>query len=548
MTPSRPGHLDIATLLDAVVAVSSDLDLDLVLGRIARAACQLVGATTGAVGIADRSGEGLVGFVTEGISPEQRAAVGIEPRGHGVLALPLTRGKPVRIADVAAHPAARGFPPKHPHITTLLAVPIHVRGLAFGALYLADKVGAQEFSQEDEDVVVALAAATGVAIENARLYETAERQRRWSDAITGVSRALLRGERPTVALDEMARAAVDVAEASMAVIGLCDGGISPPVVGSVVGPDPGACAEMIGSLMGSPHWIEALAARRPLLLVSRAEEDRDEPPAGALRVGTGLDRHGATAIAPIVAGDTAYGLLVVGWPSGAEKAASDNIESLARYAAQAGLTLAAANAQRDRARASILEDRDRIARDMHDLVIQRLYAVGLSLQGTGHLATDERVIARIDAAVDEVDRAIKELRSTIYALHRAKDVGQAIAEVTEVMHGFLPTLGLVPTLDVVGDLDDVPEALHFDVVAVVREALANVVRHAQAKAVDVVIAVSDGQVSVRVRDDGVGVPASGVRRSGLGNLDERARRHGGSLSLTRRAGGGTALDWSAPLG
>lgn len=572
-----PNALDVAALLRAVVAVSAGLDVDEVLGSVVRSACELVGARYGALGVLSPRGEALVGFIPWGMTPEQLAAIGDPPRGHGILGLLIGEPEALRLGDIAAHPAAVGFPPGHPPMTSFLGAPIRVRGQVFGHLYLTDKIGADEFSAADQDLLVALAAATGVAIENARLYAATQRQNRWARAITTMSRSLLRGERPRAALDLLVREAVAGAEADLAVVALCEEGDGPLVIEAAVGPDPHGCAGMLGSLIASPHWIEVLAARQPLLLVTRAGESDADPPAGALRVAAGLAAHGATALAPITVGERATGLLVVGWPEGNEWLGTANMEGLSEYAEQAGLTLAAASSQRDRARTSILEDRDRIARDMHDLVIQRLYATGLSLQGALRLGgrepdaeagsargsaggLDEAVARRIDDAIDELDLAIKEIRSTIFELHRTKDVGHVLAEIQEVISGFLPTLSRAPTLRVAADLDALGEDVQHDVVAVIREGLANAVRHAQARHVEVSVVATgvptDGdptgahrhrELVVEVRDDGIGLPAELTRRSGLANLTERAHRHAGRLDLGVNPAGGVRLTWAVPL-
>lgn len=533
------------SLLDAVVAVSSDLDLGEVLARLVATACRLVDARYGALGVLSSAHPGLADFVTEGLTPQERARLGPAPEGHGILGLLINDPRPLRLADLNDHPASVGFPPGHPPMRTFLGAPVLVRGQVFGNLYLTEKRDGQEFTADDERVVVALAAASGVAIENARLYALADRQRQWSEAVAAVTRTVLRGVNPAQIAAEMARWAAEVATAPLAVVSLAEEGGGQLVIEAAVGAHGRDIAALVGSLMGSPHWREVLASRRPLLLLSRTGDEGD-PPAGALRVAAGLDRHGATVVAPIVAGDTAYGLLAVGWPEGAQDSAAEHVESLGRYAEQVGLTLAAQGSQRDRARAGVLEDRERIARDMHDLVIQRLYATGLSLHGVApHLSGP--VAERVDQAVDEIDSAVKEIRSTIFALHDTRARGQLAAELGEVVAAFVVSLGFVPRLVLAGDLEALPDSIGRDVVAVVREGLSNAVRHAQARSMSVQVRVSADRVVVDVEDDGVGMPSAMDRRSGLGNLVERAELNGGTLTTRTRRRGGTIVRWQVPL-
>ena len=257
------------------------------------------------------------------------------------------------------------------------------------------------------------------------------------------------------------------------------------------------------------------------------------------------DPYGPTALMPITVGDDEIGVLAVAWAMDAESFAEDVVPPLAALAQQMGLGLVAARSQQDRSRLAMLEDRDRIARDMHDHVIQRLFATGLSLQAAGRLANHPAVRTRLEEAVDDLDAAIKDIRHTIFELHRARPTRQLPEEIADLVRASTETLGFAPDLTIEGSLEELTADLEADLVAVVREGLANVARHAQASNVSVGVRVtSDGTIQVEVADDGVGVEPTAVH-SGLDNLRERAEARGGSLSLRQRTPEGTALVWEA---
>ena len=178
--PALPGPAQ--ALLEAVMAISSDLDLHAVLTRIVRSATELTGATYGALGVIGPDGENLVDFVTTGIGAHQRELIGDLPRGHGILGLLIEHPEAIRLEDLSAHPSSYGFPPNHPPMTTFLGVPVRIRGTVFGNLYLTEKAGGTAFTAQDELLVRGLATAAGFVIENARAYGLSERRRQWLEA------------------------------------------------------------------------------------------------------------------------------------------------------------------------------------------------------------------------------------------------------------------------------------------------------------------------------------------------------------------------------
>ena len=511
---ARASQERLSALLDAVVAVSSDLELATVLHRIVVSACQLVDATYGALGVLGVSGEHLVEFVTHGVTEEERAAIGPLPHGHGLLGLIIRSPHPQRVDVIAEHTDSYGFPPNHPPMTSFLGAPVRIRDQVFGNLYLTDKRGAPGFTEDDEAILVALAAAAGVAIENARLYDRSVAQHRWAEISREVTAGLLLGRPEGEVLGEAAERVLSLSAADFCTISLSEG--TELVAAAAAGKAP----VEVGTVTDDPQWRAALASSRPI----------------------SVDATGVT-LYPLSLGERrALGLLAVG--NAAADGDSEGGE-LTDFAQRLSVALAAAGAQRERARAELFEDRDRIARDMHDHVIQRLFATGLSLQSAARLSGDQPVKERLDSAVDELDAAIKDIRHTIFALHRAPGPRNLTAEISEVCQAAIVTLGFAPGLTIRGSTAEVPEQVAADLLAVIREGLSNAARHAAAREVNVSVEV-DSRVAVRVADDGRGVPP-GVTRSGLQNLGRRAETRGGSFALESAAGGGTVLTWSVPL-
>jgi signal transduction histidine kinase len=371
------GPRSLRQLLDAVLTVGSDLDLPAMLERIVEAAVELVDARYGALGVLDDSRTRLAQFITVGLDDETYNAIGHLPEGHGILGLLIVDAKPLRLPDLREHPDSYGFPPHHPPMRSFLGVPIRVREEVFGNLYLTDKTTAEVFTDVDEELCVGLAAAAGVAIENARLH-------------------------------------------------------------------------------------------------TRVQE------------------------------------------------------------------------------LALVEDRERIARDLHDTVVQRLFATGLSLQGAAGLirAEPEAAVRRVEDAVDDLDVTVKHIRSAIFRLEPRADRSPAgvRSRVLDLVREAGPMLGAEPSVLFEGPVDSAtPEPVATDMLATLREALSNVARHAGASHVEVVVTIDEAELVMRVTDDGVGPPAPGQPRGhGLDNMQARAERRGGSLALRQAASHGTVVEWRVP--
>jgi signal transduction histidine kinase len=358
-------------LLDAINSVGSDLSLPIVLRRIVESACGLVDAEYGALGVIGEDHR-LSEFITVGIDAATHEAIGDLPEGHGILGLLIVDPKPLRLPDLTRHPDSFGFPPHHPPMRSFLGVPIRVRGTVFGNLYLCEKRGEAEFTDEDETLAIALATAAGVAIDQARLVQQVEQ-------------------------------------------------------------------------------------------------------------------------------------------------------------------------------VAVLEDRDRIARDLHDKVIQRLFATGISLQTAREITAKPQVETRIAQAVDDLDETIREIRNTIFALQAPIGRRGLRVELFAMADGARDSLGFAPQLHLDGPIDSlVPADTAEHLLATLQEALANAARHSGASRVDIVVEAGP-DVLLRVSDNGSGVEDAVLLGHGLRNLEERAKAMGGSFTLGPAPSGGTLLEMRVPI-
>jgi signal transduction histidine kinase len=533
-------HEQSRALFDAVLAFSADLELSEVLVQIVRSSCALVGARYGALGLLSPDHDHLVEFVTHGLDDEERARIAGPPKGLGVLGLVVREPRALRVHDVRAHPESCGVPPHHPVMRTFLGVPIRIRDEVFGNLYLTEKEGGDDFTEQDESTLVALASAAGVAIDNARLFDRIQQRERWSTAIGELTQTLLEAGTEDEAMVLMTDRAQSLTGAAAVGIAAYDG-MESLVVRSLT------CGSTGGVLDGA-HWHELVDAREPRLWIEGAQGGNPtaaERAALEFRSLTGLDALGPTALIPVDAGRVEVGVVMVAWEQEDTRHASEVMPALTAFALQAGVALVAARAQRDRARLALLEERDRIARDMHDNVVQSLFATGLSLQSAAPLAQHPVVRVRVLEAVDALDAAIKEIRQAIFELHTVDPASGVLVVLEQLVEDYAQNLGFAPELAVEGRLGSLPERLRSDAIAVVREGLANVARHACATRVSVSISIGD-DLGIVIADDGVGMGPEAAR-SGLVNLRNRARAHDGDLTISSSASGGTVVRWHVPV-
>jgi signal transduction histidine kinase len=523
-------------LLDAFLSVSAGLDLDTTLRQIVEAATRLVDAQYGALGVLRPEG-GLGAFITVGIDAEQRARMGHLPEGKGVLGQLITEPRPLRIADLSTHPSSVGFPPHHPPMHTFLGVPVLVRGTVFGNLYMTEKRHG-EFTAEDEAVLTALAGAAGVAVDNARLYEQAEERRRWATALSDVRAALLGDDQVGSALALIADRVAALTGAEAAWI--------------VLGPDDDGCYEVrvqVGEGLPDLTGRRVTASDVPVLqaVLTGSGEVVGVDLTGTARGGP--DAHvdwGHCLAVPLRGTHAEPAVVVAARRAGAAPFDPSVTPLVAAFADQTAVALDRAAQQRLARQLDVYEDRDRIARDLHDHVIQRVFAAGLGLQSVLPRVADPQAQRRIRDVVGQLDATVRDIRTSIFDLHTADssdDGGLRRA----VLDAVTATAGdLESTVRMSGAVDTlVTGELAVDVVAVAREAVSNAARHSGARHVTVTLDVGD-EVVLEVVDDGRGIDPRAAR-SGLRNLEDRATRRGGGLTVDAPAEGGTRLRWWAPL-
>ncbi|HEY7271928.1 MAG TPA: GAF domain-containing protein [Actinoplanes sp.] len=518
-------------LLDAVVGIGSDLDLRSTLRRIVEAACALVGARYGALGVIgpDRL---LSDFVIHGIDPETHAKIGDLPHGRGVLGLLISDPRPLRVRDITKHPRSYGFPPHHPPMHSFLGVPVRTRDQIFGNLYLAEKRDAAEFSDDDEEIVVALAAAAGAAIDNARLFALAQRRERWLAAAAEITGVLLGTVRRMEALRLIARRAREVAGADLVLVLLYDEQNARYTIEVADGADPHT-AELTGRRVPVDAEQAELFGGEKYGIIENLRDAAEWP---------GPVPDGPAIAAPLAGSNTLHGVLIVAQGDGTDEDAG----LLSLFAGQASLALERARAQEERELLAVLEDRERIARDLHDVVIQRLFATGMQLQSVAIQTGRPETAKRLNAAVDDLDATIRDIRRSIFELRAP--VGTTLrTELRDAVDAASETLGFQPTLDVSGPVDSaVPDDIIPELLAVLREALSNAARHAAARAVRVSVRAAAGEVVLQVEDDGVGIDAS-LARGGLVNMGERAHDLGGTFEVGPGPDGGTVVIWRVPI-
>ncbi|MFI0980836.1 GAF domain-containing protein [Streptomyces sp. NPDC021093] len=525
-------------LLEAVLSVGRELDLPQVLRGIVEASVVLVDAEYGALGVIGQD-QRLAQFLTMGVDEELRARIGDLPSGHGLLGEVIRHPEPLRLPELADHPASSGFPPNHPPMHSFLGVPVRVRDTVFGNLYLTEKRGGGEFDAEDEAVLTTLAVAAGVAIENARLYEEARLREQWLEASTEFTAGLLSGMPEARVLKVMVERARRITSAELGVVDLVEGA---ETLRGVLALGEGAEAHC-GLTVPREGTLAGIALQTAGLVSSACVAD-DPRVTFAPERWKGL---GPAVAVPI--GER--GVLVLARTTGRPPFSAAETAPLPGFAGQAALALELADRRRDAEQVSLLEDRDRIARDLHDLAIQRLFATGMTLQSARRFVDHPEAAERLVRAVDDLDETIKIIRSTIFGLraHESPVPGSGLRiRAVRTVEEAISALGFTPALRMEGLLDtDVPQVVADEVVAVLGEALSNVARHARASRTDVAVTVGQGVLTVAVADDGVGLREEEQRCSGLRNLAERAERLEGRLTVGPGATGGTRLRWRVPL-
>ncbi|HET7017177.1 MAG TPA: GAF domain-containing protein [Streptosporangiaceae bacterium] len=532
----------INALLEAVVGIGSDLELESVLRRITEAAVQLVDARYGALGVIGEDGK-LAEFVPIGIDEAQIGAIDHWPEGKGLLGELITRPQPLRTPDIAAHPQSSGFPAGHPPMRTFLGAPVRIRDAVYGNLYLTDKRSGEPFDEDDEALVVALAAAAGAAVDKARLYAEARRQQRWLQAVAEVTQRLLSDAASADVLSLITDLTLELAGADLAVLALPANKGSDLIIEHASGRNAGNAIGLVLPAGASVSGI-VMDSGQPL---SVDDFSSDQRAATVARENLGL---GPAVIIPLGPAGAVRGVLTAGRHPGAKPLSPDAVDMITTFAAQAGIGLELADHRKDGERVAVFADRDRIARQLHDLVIQRLFATGMSLQAATAMMAEGPATSRVGQAVDALDETIRDIRSSIFMLqtHAGADTKVGLrAQVMTVSDEMTPGLGFTPSLRLDGNLDTaVDDSTADDMLIALREALSNAARHAAASRVDVTVSAGTELVLI-VQDNGSGIGDTS-RRSGLANLRHRAEALGGELKLEQPEAGGTRLEWRVPLG
>jgi len=526
-------------LLEAVVAVGSGLQLEAMLRRIVEVAVTLVDAQYGALGIIDKDGR-LADFIPVGVDEGTITRIHHWPEGLGLLGLLISDPRPLRLADMASHPQSSGFPDGHPPMKSFLGVPIRIRDEVYGNLYLTEKRGGAAFDEEDEILVTALSSAAGVAIENARLFDEAHRQQQWLEASSEVTRRLLAGSAVDDVLSFVTQQTLEMTAADLVVLALPGEDRQHLTISHAAGP---GAKSALGLRLPAEASIsgKVLASGQPFSV-----EDFQHDPRASKAARETLEL-GPAILLPLGDARNVRGVLTVGRTAGSMPLPQAAMELAMTFAAQAGIALELAERREDAERLSVFEDRDRIARDLHDQVIQRLYASGMKLQGTIPLITRPLVGERVSSVVDDLDQTITDIRAAIFSLQaRGRDLPGLRAKIREVVDDMTGAHGMSSALRLDDRLDQaVPGEIGEHMLNALREALSNAARHGGATHVDISVTVGSELVLV-VNDNGSGIKDT-ARRSGLANLAQRAEQYGGVLTVDPAGGGGTELRWQVPL-
>lgn len=526
------GRERLRLLLDEVVSIGSGLDLRETLERIVRAACDLSGARYGALGVIGPDRE-LTDFITHGIDPETHARIGALPRGRGVLGRLIDEPWPIRLPDITRDERSYGFPPHHPPMHTFLGVPVRVRDTVFGNLYLTEKSGGALFTEDDERLVVALSVAAGIAIDNAQLYETAGRRQRWLEASAEIG-AMLLGDNddPAAALHLVADRARELSGGEVALVLLADEDVTRLTVEVVAGTGVG---DILGATLPIRGSRFAGLTAGEISIVDDLADAADWP----VPVETG-----PCLLVSLPGRSQLFGALVVAYDRAAMS--DPDVSLVEMFAGQAALALERARSEQQRQLLAILSDRERIARDLHDLVVQRLFAAGTQLLTADRITVKPEVHRRIGAVIDDLDNTIRDVRATIFQL-RGGDTDDLRGEVRRLAADARHGLGFDPRLSIDGPLDTlvVGEA-RAALLAVLREALSNATRHSAATDLSVDIRAAPDAVTLRVTDNGRGIGGA-VRSGGLRNMADRATELGGACEITDNQPHGTVITWRVPL-
>jgi signal transduction histidine kinase len=528
-------------LLEAGLALSSDLALDALLQRIVEIAAQLTSARYGALGVLGPGGVVIKEFITTGVTQAEREAIGHIPHGRGILGALIHDARPLRLRDIAEDPRSVGFPANHPPMRSFLGAPVEARGEVFGNIYLTEKMGATEFSAEDQETLVTLATQAGFAVANARLYEQSQRRSRWLEGVQEITAASQAARESREVLEIVARRARQLVGADLATIVTVGEGGAPAVTVT----DGAHAKDLLGlpvPLQGSVSG-EVMRTRRAVVLEDASRDSRTYQP--MVKAG----HMGPAVFVPLAVRDRPLGTLAVANLRGGAQFTPDDVGLVESFANQASVALDYERAQRELRRLAVLDERERIARELHDGVIQSLFAVGMGLQATATRAGDERLEKRIEGAVAEIDRAIRDLRNYIFGLRPGILADRQLEEaLRELARDFEERSGVTSVVEVDPAVAAELTGRASDVIQLTREALSNIGRHAEAATCRVSLRRVDGGALLEVDDDGRGFDLKSVDGSGQGlrNIRERSQAMGASLDIESRPKEGTTIRVTIP--
>jgi signal transduction histidine kinase len=530
-------------LVEAGLVLASELSLPVVLQKIVDLACEVADARYGAVGVLGPDGR-IAEFITHGITNEQRERIGPLPEGHGLLGLLIKDPRPLRLRNIKDHMSSSGFPPNHPPMASFLGVPIAVRGRVFGNLYLTEKQGADEFTEGDESAVMQLAAQAAVAVENARLYTEAHRGQELLTGVNEVSRAILEGSEIEGVLRLIAGRARALVNARIATIVTPDGPDEKLIVRVAEGEGSDLIEGSVFSAEGSVAG-EVMQTREAIMLADVSADSRVNDP--IVRLGT----LGPALVLPLSIGEKRFGVLKVANDRGAAHFTKDDFEVVQAFAGQAAVALEHTRIQGELKRLALVEDRERIAKELHDDIIQSLFAEGMALQATLSVLKDpDESSRRISQSVERIDRVIRDLRNYIFALKPGAAADRALERsLHEIARSFADASNI--EIEVRADVEATARlsSKSSEVLQAVREAVSNAVRHSGADLVLISVARASDAALVEVSDNGAGfdVEQAAGKGHGLSNLRARAEALGGELDIESEQGRGTWVRLRIPL-
>jgi signal transduction histidine kinase len=529
-------------LLHVIMGITSDLELDATLERIIRAAIDLTGARYGALGVRDAQGA-LTSFIHQGIDSKLVEQIGPLPVGKGVLGVPLHDLRALRLENLADHPAAAGFPPGHPPMHAFLGVPIIIRGRVFGSLYMTHDVPSRTFTESDELAARVLASAAAVAIDNAQLFARVRAATKWTQASREITTALLSeslaAEHPLRLIAERAR---DLTGADQAIV------LLPEEVGREEGP----AETLIVSTAVGLHSEEVIGQRIPI---------EGSTSGGVFRTGvpviTESFRHPIQAftdigqrpaiVMPLSSDDVVIGVIAVARHQDDTPFDSSYLDLVNDFARHAAIALSLSSARSRQRELTILADRERIAHDLHDHVIQRLFAAGLDIQGTIARSGAPEINERLARTLDDLQGTIETIRSTIFELQSSPASGMDFrVRLQKIVSDLAGDRDITTSVRVSGPVGGITGHVAEHAEAVATESISNAVRHSGASHLTVTVDVAD-DLTLVIEDDGHGIPEDNTRSSGLANMRRRADLLGGVCVVTSKPESGTQVRWTVPM-